>query len=173
MWACLTENKLLQSSCNHLQIDQKMIMKIDGFFSFVLLWILRHSRILTSAVIFMCMHWINIVFYLFLDLFEYRILLDGSNVDSRSKVFKVAFRTNVNNWWFKNAPKVIYPLSKSIYKSIFCWFDEYFIILNTFRIKDKRCLLDSMDLLAVNLFCREFSLFFNIFRNSNRFKDSK
>lgn len=42
----------------------------------------------------------------FLDLFEFRVRCNGKgDLDTRMSLFKLAFRTKLNNWWTKKAPK--------------------------------------------------------------------
>lgn len=54
---------------------------------------------------------INFLIYLLylyfdLDLFEYRARCNGQgDLESRMSLFKLAFRTKLNNWWAKKGPK--------------------------------------------------------------------
>lgn len=42
-----------------------------------------------------------------IDLYEYRVLGNGQgDVDARKRLFKLCFRTKLNNWWSSNASKI-------------------------------------------------------------------
>lgn len=42
------------------------------------------------------------------DLYQYRVLRDGTgDLDYRARLFTLAFRVKLNNWWSKNAQKII------------------------------------------------------------------